>query len=401
MDNHHIYKGPLTVTAAVAFALSIGIGLHAPNSFAQGNATTTTGAKPATDKPNLLERDGRLSKRITIVADEDSTVGKVLRALTVAGPVRLKLGEELEGMRNHPIRVRFEDIPLRDAMDAIATLHQFQWERLGSDQYVLRHRKNFLDGFLPTDPVRIEQAAMGKRIFAEFERLTLGQKEALTTPESMVSLSELPPAMQEQIRALYESLDSERAKSGNPALQDPTNLIGAKVRLETTEQPLYTQRTLVMQGSNLSSRWSFHDVAERLKADADAIASGKRTPPYNPQDYTVTPDDLFKNSPNTTTRPQQEGTEPTVTLDTLEPVPVLQAASVLAESVRKVKGNGSYVLDTEQFQASPVPVFLKQIRVSEAINKLAKLYPETEWEFRKSGLLIVRGKINGGKKTSK
>ena len=149
------------------------------------------------DKGLMLDTDPRLKQKVTLRAD-NVALPKVLGQLSDTAHVSLiAVADSLQGKK---LTVAFVDKPLRDVLDALSALGDYEWVGRKTGTFVLRAA--------PPKPVDAEQEALfkwGKDLRGAFAGLTPEQKQALSVPYG-TPLSALPADMQSAMQGALSTL---------------------------------------------------------------------------------------------------------------------------------------------------------------------------------------------------
>lgn len=191
------------VAYAQATASSVsGDGLDAVNIHAKTDGPTFQTEAKARLAQGPLASDPRLDVKVTL-HKQRATVADVLEALSKTTHVELTTtGAELPYA---PLFIFTDAKPLRDVLDGMAHLRDWEWVRRQDKTLELHQRPRFdrWDGVRPNTEAQAEQYRQGRQFLSQLSYCPPAVRNALTDPhQSGVAFSSLPPEMQKAVESM-------------------------------------------------------------------------------------------------------------------------------------------------------------------------------------------------------
>lgn len=338
-------------------------------------ATVTVHGSPARSAPEserpgtVLSRDVRLRRRMT-VPNWEMSMQRFFSRVQRATAVHLYT-EDLE-LRDSNLIAACEGTTAESLLDAVAALWLLRWEKDEENRYRLLGAEHEMKVFLPDNEYERDKLDAGRRFLREWSNLSAPVQASLI---SGVQPSALPSGLVDEIGAMTDAVNRELQ-----ALQGDTNpfplqrLAEARLTLKPRQKGRVTSywMTLSLQGWG-SLGWSFNDYDPRGRREGKLEGAA-----YVPGKLEVTRKEAKK-------------------LPALQKrVTLYLKAATLPEVMQKLSRSYRFpfVSDPNRGQKRRVEVHFKSIPLADALDRLTQLYPGAEWEYRKSGFLIMRSPGN-------
>lgn len=176
----------------------------APQSVAVTQSVVAPVKSAQTPEGAMLDTDPRLKQKVTLTLD-NVTLSKALAQMSVKTHVSLLAdGEQLQTKK---LSASFVDKPLRDVLDALASLGSFEWVGRKSGAIVLRA--------IPAPVVEPAMEKYGDQIKGFVDKMTPEQQQALTQPYA-TPMASLPPDMQAAIVGAISNMHDPIGPDGQP-----------------------------------------------------------------------------------------------------------------------------------------------------------------------------------------
>lgn len=193
---------PVVAWAQAATSSALSDGLSAASLHAKKDGLTfRTGAK-ARLAQDPLANDPRLDVKVTL-HKQRATVADVLEALRKTTHINLTTtGVEIPYA---PLFVFADAKPLRDVLEGVAHVRDWEWVRRQDKTLELRQRPRLdrWDGVRPHTEDQAEQYRQGRQVLAQFSSCSPALQNALTDMhQNGVAFSSLPPEMQKAVESM-------------------------------------------------------------------------------------------------------------------------------------------------------------------------------------------------------
>lgn len=345
-----------------------------PSSVQVAPAASVTAVSP-------LARDARLRVPVTI-APQVSPLSDVLPQIKRTTHVNVY---------THPLaptsqkcQVACTNKSAASLMDALASLCLSRWLRDDKRGYEFRDGDPITDQSLPRTQSAWDFQQSGMRFVKGMEALPDEQRSALMK-RAVVAVTDLPEPMMQSIKDHIKAMD-EQLREGSPHYPDKglvaENLDDCTVQVTTQQNGLSTVYYLGIywgrteHSTNGGFCFPFNDFPER-KAEIDKrIASG---------DPSIIVTRRFEAMPQAKELPELK-----------QIVKIKANKATLGEVLQQLHESYGvdYVADAPQRLSGVASFNIGPLPLADALDRLTEQYPETEWEWRSLGFLVVRGFAN-------
>ncbi len=366
--NARITNRFLCVCSAAAVAIT------APRVWSQtlnNRAAPTGGASTLLTRQSILDRDERLRQKVTI-ARRDITLPEVLRTL------RRETGVRLITDQDERMNLSLRDLPLKDVMDAIATLNRSVWERVDKDTYRLRRADDESSPLLPRSELERAKFQDGLQFVQKAESLSQDVRRRMAEVEG-VRLADLPIPMQDLARRMLAAeIGLGNTNSSDDALSLTPDTLGlnAIVRLDKRPSAEFNDYSLVVGNTRGGMNISFNDLEQVHRRRAQEMHLAATTdPPRKSADVAV------RGS-------KQDATMRQITSLTLRKATPPQALRQLAEQTGM-----NFVTCRSLFLPGARDVALPAMPLSDLLDRLLASYQNDDermtWTVRESGVVVA------------
>jgi hypothetical protein len=319
-----------------------------------------------------LEKDPLLAKRLSLKKAK-ITVGELLKDLKKQTPLSLSTVLEQQ------YACGCEEIPLSALMDAIAALDELRWKKKETGYELVQ---SFYTGTESDDPLNSLYNREGMKMIHEFLKLP---KETRDLLKSGMSLSQLPekmyPPMFNTVNAQY---NSERTKPGESIDAKPSDFSRERIRIyveEVESDGNFNQYKVQYSAPGMSAGYTVSDYAEKRETHDREKAKNNDDPAFPLYEA------ISSEVPPSKARQQKE-------LNRLVKIELrgVQFPEVLASLAEKY--SVPFVCNVPLMMPQKATVRLAEMPLYRALDRLTRIYDETEWEWRRLGFIVVRGPSN-------
>jgi hypothetical protein len=274
-------------------------------------------------------------------------------------------------------------MPARSVMDALAALTLYRWERTEKNGYRLLISQREMNVYKPKNPHQKDRYAQGLKFVQELDKLPAPEQNRIRAGEQ-VPLHSLPPEMRQAAEGVLEALNQELVSQGRSAAIELNQLVqGTTVRLRHQKIKNFNRYSFGIHvpelgGASISfSDYESHE-REAQAARERKIQSGQSDALYEPVRFALSQDEARK-------------------LPALQKKVTVQMRDVTLPQVLRylhVTYGVAYISDPELAIPQRASVNIVNLPLGKALDRLTQTYDNTEWEWRKSKFLVVRGPNN-------
>ncbi len=360
------------IVVTVLFLLPLSVVKGQQNQASEKEPITNTTAS----KLNPLDNDPRLRIKVTLKR-RLTRVAEALRELSIRTKVKL----EAEGNEVRPARLSFsyKDISLKDILDSIAAVHNWEWERRKGGILILRERDNtaLQNALRPHSQAQAEIYRKGR----EFVNLLSKQSQELQNSlwahpmrgfplPNGIGFGELPTPMQQVLRDMLAARREELAEQGlDGGHLSPEALDGTRLWMETYPGEGVTSYHLMVFDERGGCGINFNVFS-------DPNESSQVVPESSPIWYGASEDTTSQEQASNDPRLNQR-----VTLDVRSET-ILDALRELAPQVPL-----NFAAEVSVYDPIKRSFVCKEKPLKAVLDKLAMLYHYT-WGYRKSGIFM-------------
>lgn len=372
----------LTISYLVAVILA---GAVASQSLETG-ATTAGHALHRTH----FETDPRLEAPMTVQSSAYAH-RRLWQGITRKTKTPIERHEWVRGLDDDPISLAGNAVSARALMDAAAARILARWEWTDRNGYRLLAPEGELDkAFGAQSEEERERFQSGREFIRVLNALPADERASLESG-TPVPFASLPPGMRMAVGGMLDPLVREQKKK-DWAVFPAERINEASLRLERSPATEFTRLflTLKVPGGN-GAGFRINDYETR-KQDRDATRQGRQHAgkPGEPEDLdSLYVPKRFEVSPEQAKR-----------LPTLKRLVILDGQNVTFPDVLLLlyKQYGiPFISDPKTAMRQRADVHLSSMPLGEALDHLTKIYKDTEWEWRKYNILVVRGPSNAAR----
>jgi hypothetical protein len=275
--------------------------------------------------------------------------------------------------------------PLHASMDAIACLWNGTWSLTPKKEYLFDIDPLWEGKIYNADQA---QADFGEAFINAIDDLPASLKDKLYKPfapgdnpkNAGVSMDQLPNAMYQQLLGIANIDHDHAVANARPGTHSisPSNVPKNQFRAWVSTDPKrgFNTYTITMHSPEFASSMTISDVKKREKENADAKSAGKEQTVYRTQKNEVSAQDATH-------------------VSELKQIVEIHLAGAYLPDVLKYLAE-TYGISLVGHNRSLLPqrcnVDIPKMPLHQALDRLTRLYKDTEWEWRKRGMLVVRKK---------
>lgn len=331
-------------------------------------------------EPNgIFQNDTRLKAPITVRELEATHVFLWSKCADNAR-LRIEREQKLAELDHDPVVVYCQG-KVWDVMDALAARILTRWEKTPKGYRMLVSRRELDLSYMPKSDKERELNRKGFEMVELRKQLPPEVREQLESGQR-VPFDSLSPEMQNLQRDLVRSAIEDllaTAPEGTKASIDPDNLVNTFVQIEKRDThgfESYWIRLGKPGAGSVSRRVTNYE--KRMEEGAIPGSKAGKGEVYTPKKYALSREDALK-----TPLFKQK-----ITLKMRD----VRLPQVLIRLHEKYGLN--FVTDSYAQFSKKASVAFERIPMGEAMNRLMELYPKTEWELRKTNMLIFRSPTN-------
>lgn len=274
------------------------------------------------------------------------------------------------------------DCKLHAVLDGVSALEELRWERNPAGYELI---ETFYMGPVYLDSAQEYQNQQATSIINDFSKLSKAEKDKLKTDGCQ--LSSLPYSFYPPIyNSIKSEIEKESAKlaPGESIAVTVSDLTRDKIRIYISEMPTQGDvkaYNIKYVANGISSSYRVNDYPAKKIAH-----ESERDKNNDDESY------AFYESVNFELSPSKARLEKKLN----EHVEISLKNATLSEVLKLLneKYTISFVCDTARKNDFRASVRLEEMALSRALDRLTRIFPDTEWEWRRQGLLIVRGSLN-------
>lgn len=328
-------------------------------------------AKIATD----FETDKRLNTPLSIALLKCSHADIWTRLDRRTG-VAIEREESARELDDSSVAIAGNQTSARALMDAIAARILARWEKTERNGYRFLTSQNERDfTYSAKDEWEEERFKAGAEFLREMKKLPPDEQAAILSGKPY-PVSELPNTMQQPLRTMLEALYQSNEAKGFGNGEPPRLPSEATLTIERKSAKGF-DRFAFSFGNGASPGGSFRiNNYDEKKKERLAVKGKEDT--YTPVRYEIKPESAKK-------------------LPALKRLVSINLQDVTYPEVLKqlnAKYGVAFVSDPKVSMPHKADVVLTSMPLGDLLDELTKLYPGTEWEWRKYGFLVVRGPEN-------
>jgi hypothetical protein len=372
----------LNTPFALIFALSLSVMCKSQNSPAQpekGNKTTSAQVKTY---PTHLEKDRRLVVLLTL-SPEEYPFAMLAGTIQRKSKVPLEREEAARELDDFSPVMAGEKMPVRAYMDAVAALVLGRWERTEKQGYRFLVSQSEAD--IVYGPQNDQERALleiGLEFLNTLEKLPPQERKRLESGKHF-SLNSLSPEMQEQFKRMLDIQEQSREERNESRMFTADTLPQARLHLENKKGKSFRRYFITIANDSGGMGWRINDYEHQKQLREQARLqrlqrAGNLDSIYQSRRFEISQEEA-KRLPVLQQR---------INLD-------MRDATFPEVLIRLHRKYGiAFACDPKVTFPHRATVHFNATPLGDALDKLTALYPKTEWELRKSNLLIVRCAAN-------
>jgi hypothetical protein len=329
-----------------------------------------------------FERDPRL--RVPLSQRAGKTIYKeIWSQITRYTKVPIEREEAAREFDDAQIAVGYHKRPARDVMDAIAAHTKTRWERTQQNGYEYLVSEREMNSHKAKNAHQIDRYAQGALFVNELNSLSPEEQKRIRSGDFLL-LHSLPQGMQRAVAGVMDALDREYiARGSENELRSSNFTPETRVQFEQKPQRGFNRYYITVDIPGIGTAGcAFTDYEEREKEKNAERARNQQAGQW---------DALY--SPLHSALTQEEAKR----LPALQKKITVQMREVTLPDILRYLHNTygiAYVCDPPFVMQQRANVNLVDMPLGKALDRLVQLYDKTEWEWRKSNFLILRGPDN-------
>lgn len=340
---------------------------------------------------SFFETDKRL---LLIINDIPSNLSVVNFCQIARTQSQIKFSAEENEIKNIVFFTGCSKITLKSLMDAISSSLELQWAYSEKNGYKLIDRNDAGESVfgLKNDPFRKERSDLGMQFIDESKNLSENVLLRLQSPQG-ITAKELPSNVFKPILKSIQMRQDQVRKTLNPGesvtpIENiPLDKIKISVQKQTTSGDFdaYKINTQHPAGGGSFLATNYGKKLDQKRLEREKMPSSWIDPIYTPIKFSVKRKDYEK-------------------------IPLLQKNVSFEIKKSKITDimqyiyknyNVNFLCDDRRLWKQVADVRIAPMPLYKALDKIASVYQETEWEWRESGMLIFRGPTNPSRDRSK
>ncbi|MCX6378152.1 MAG: hypothetical protein NT023_01535 [Armatimonadetes bacterium] len=289
---------------------------------------------------------------------------------------------------NSTLGVFCSDTSVHDLMDAVAASVLARWEAIPKGYRFLVSSSELDSAYLPKSERFRDLNRKGMDFMRQVKNLPGETRRRLESGESL-PYGALSPAMQALGKDMLHTIMEEELQKlpqGTQLAIESEDYSQASIKLSREPAKGFDSFyiSLAKQGAG-SAMWNVNNYEQRRAEGLQPGTASEKSKVYAPKKYEISRDDALE-SP------------------LMKRVVTLQLRSALLPQVlRKLHEEYglNFVCDAVNTFPRPATVQFKSLSLGAALDRLTELYPNTEWELRKSNILVYRSASNPARDPSK
>lgn len=335
----------------------------------------------ATLYQSYFEKDSRLNAPMTIQSASYMHL-RLWRAIARTTKVPIDREQNAMELDTDPVALAGKDVPARALMDAAAARILARWERTEKKGYRLLVPQAEMDrGYGASNEYERERFRAGRAFIRALMALPAEERSRMESGQS-VPFTSLPSDMQMAVTEMLQSLARQAQVTGWTVFP-VARVAEAEFRLERKPSSEFNRLWLQLKVPGQDVGFRINDYEEKKQERAGKARQkwqqmGEPDGLYIPEKFEVS----------------QEAAK---RLPALKRVVQIDAEGATFPKVLWLlheKYGIAFLSDPKRTMPQRADVHLPPMPLGEALDKLTKIYKDTEWEYRKLGFIIVRGPRN-------
>ena len=341
----------------------------------QQSGLSTASPKPH-DSPTKMvtfDNDSRLKVTTSLQKSEvrhDVLWGHIMRQAKVT----IEREEAAREFDNSPLTMCCNNVSIHDLMDAVAARILARWEKIPKGYRFLVSSNELDTVYKPKSPKQRDFFRQGMEFVGRMKNLPDDQQRSL---ETGAPYSSLPPAMQNFAHEIVRSFVQDMLENQPPGSQAEfasDDYSNATMRVQKQSVQGFDMYAISLSKPGGGGSWSVNNYEQKMAAGGQAGTSADKSKVYVPKKYEVTHDNALKTP-------------------LLKQLVSLRMRNVsLPQALRKLneKYSLNFVSDPPTEFPQTATIEFTNRPLGELLDRLTELYPHTEWELRKSNILLYR-----------
>ena len=273
-----------------------------------------------------------------------------------------------------------KNIEVYKVMDGLAGLFLTRWTKDGVDRYIMTDPFEFTIGWIPKNPEEIERCEVSLPFLNDYMRLptelqkNLKDNDDIPSRDNGIPFSKLPEPMQQ---CLYKMMEVENKYREKGNFVSPEEILNSRITVDNESERGNIELFICVNTKNRSggSRYS----------NTKYLIDNGILRPSNEKTYACKKWDIDRKEYKKVKTLQQEITlnSSYFVMDILNYLHQNFDISCVSEPQKNIPMRG-------RVEVSKMPLW-------QFLEKMPEIFPETEWEYRKSEILVVRGPRNAAR----
>ncbi len=360
-----------------------------PSFSANSVAPTSTQARLARYEPRLVAFDNDPQLKVkTSMRSLEALFPSLWDGFTRKAKVIIQREESAREFDSASLGVYCSEVSVHDLMDAMAASVLGRWEAIPKGYRFLVSSSELDHAYMPKSDRFRDLNRKGMEFMKQAQGLSEDTRKRLEAGEAL-PYDALNPAMQGLGKdMLHTIMEEELAKL------PPGTRIGiesdddSQATIQMTREPSKGfdsyYLTLAKKGEG-SATWNVNNYEQRKAEGLQPGSTLNRSKVYTPKKNEISREDAIDS-------PLMK-----------KPVSLQMRGALLPQVLRKLHEEYglNFVCDALHTFPQPATVQFKSIPLGVALERLTELYPNTEWELRKSNILVYRSALNPARDPSK
>lgn len=362
----------------------------------QAPAFAADPAKPEPRQARLARYEPRL---VAFDSDPQLRVKTSLRSLEAPFPylwdgfmrkakIVIQRDDSAREFDNASLGVFCNDVTVHDVMDAMAASVLARWEAIPKGYRFLVNNTELDNAYMPKSERFRELNRKGMEFMSQLRDLPEEARKRLESGQAL-PYNALTPSMQALGKEMLHAIMEEELQKLPPGTQlaiESEDYSQASVKLSREPSKGFDSYyiSLMKEGAG-SAMWNVNNYERRKAEGAQVGTTADKSKVYTPKKYEISRDDALEN-------PLMKKNVSLQMRDALLP----QVLKRLHEEY-----GVNFVCDAVRNFPRAATIQFKSVALGDALDRLTKLYPDTEWELRKSNILVYRSASNPARDPAK
>ena len=326
-----------------------------------------------------ISKEERLNKKVKILGFSTIQFFQIFKRVSNETDIKLVS----EDFYNKTVCSIFaKDIEVYKVMDGLGALFLTRWVKEDVGRFTMIDNFEYTLGWVPESPEEVERCEASMPFLSEYLRLPSDIQDKLKNDEKAsnqnngLPLSALPPAMQQ---AIYSMMDVEnKFKGKNSRNISQEEISNGRVMVDNSTSVMGTIKLFIRLNTSKGSYGALYTNTKKLVDNKTLNASNEKT--YECKKWDIERKD-YKNE------------------NKLKQEIILNGNYTIIDILKYLHDNFdiSCISETNKTIPMRVSVRISKMPLWQFLEKMPETFLETEWEYRKSEVLVVRGPRNSAR----